>query len=163
MGRPSATEVTNPYNRRLAVLSEGWSSTIKTRRAQSATSFIALLPLTYQLRRHGCLSLDRQRIASGGTTCAGAQYGRILRKSSLYAVLLRDFFRRPLEGQCSDTRFRSYSRAQWLAYVILYRRLASSLTTNDARLGAIHVHRSGLASPTPCRSPGASLLSAEFV
>jgi hypothetical protein len=49
--------------------------------------------------------------------------------------------------------------AQWLACTFPYRRFADILADACARLGADVVrysfHRSGLAPPTPCRSPGA--------
>jgi hypothetical protein len=50
--------------------------------------------------------------------------------------------------------------AQWLAYTYPYRRFADTLTSDCARLGgrcgSLNLHRSGLAPPIPCRSPGAS-------
>jgi hypothetical protein len=49
--------------------------------------------------------------------------------------------------------------AQWLAYTFPCRRFASSLAagarTAKGRCGSLLLHRSGLAPPTPCRSPGA--------
>src|SRR6266481_6175512 len=49
--------------------------------------------------------------------------------------------------------------AQWLAYALPCRRFAVVLTANAARRGAdvvrYFLHRSGLAPPTLCRSPGA--------
>jgi hypothetical protein len=49
--------------------------------------------------------------------------------------------------------------AQWLAYALPYRRFVGVLTDANARLGgrcgSLLLHRSGLAPPTPCRSPGA--------
>jgi len=49
--------------------------------------------------------------------------------------------------------------AQWLAYALPCRRFVPTLASDDARLGgrggSLHLPRSGLAPPTPCRSPGA--------
>ena len=49
--------------------------------------------------------------------------------------------------------------AQWLAYTFPCRRFASGLAadprTARGRCGSLRLHRSGLAPPTPCRSPGA--------
>jgi hypothetical protein len=49
--------------------------------------------------------------------------------------------------------------AQWLAYTFPCRRFASGLAagprTARGRCGSLLLHRSGLAPPTPCRSPGA--------
>jgi hypothetical protein len=50
--------------------------------------------------------------------------------------------------------------AQWLACTYPYRRFADTLASDCARLGgrcgSLNLHRSGLAPPIPCRSPGAS-------
>ena len=57
------------------------------------------------------------------------------------------------------TRYHFSIAAQWLACTFPYRRFADILADACARLGADVVrysfHRSGLAPPTPCRSPGA--------
>src|SRR6266404_1286466 len=49
--------------------------------------------------------------------------------------------------------------AQWLAYALPYRRfvavLADRQRTARGRCRSLLLHRSGLAPPTPCRSPGA--------
>ena len=49
--------------------------------------------------------------------------------------------------------------AQWLACTYPYRRFADTLADACARLGgrcgSLYLHRSGLAPPTPRRSPGA--------